>query len=60
MMIVMMIMIIMMIVTHEKYGGPYLPYVCQDGRGLMTGLWDFFQIWANSQTKKILMKLEFL
>ena len=25
-------------VTYEKYGGPYLPYVCQDGRGLMTGL----------------------
>ena len=29
------------LVTYEKYGGPYLPYVCQDGRGLMTGLWDF-------------------
>ena len=29
------------IVTYEKYGGPYLPYVCQDGRGLMTGYGTF-------------------
>ena len=25
-------------VTFEKYGGPYLPYVCQDGRGCSPNL----------------------
>ena len=28
-------------VNEGHRGGPYLPYVCQDGRGLMTGYGTF-------------------
>ena len=39
-------------VTYEKYGGPYLPYVCQDGRGLMTGLWDFLSKFGQTHKQE--------
>ena len=38
--------------TYEKYGGPYLPYVCQDGRGLMTGLWDFLSKFGQTHKQE--------
>ena len=39
-------------VTYEKYDGPYLPYVCQDGRGLMTGLWDFLSKFGQTHKQE--------
>ena len=39
-------------VTYERYGGPYLPYVCQDGRGLMTGLWDFLSKFGQTHKQE--------
>ena len=39
-------------VTYEKYGGPYSPYVCQDGRGLMTGLWDFLSKFGQTHKQE--------
>ena len=39
-------------VTYEKYGGPYLPYVFQDGRGLMTGLWDFLSKFGQTHKQE--------
>ena len=39
-------------VTYEKYGGPYLPYVCQEGRGLMTGLWDFLSKFGQTHKQE--------
>ena len=41
-----------LIVTYEKYGGPYLPYVCQDGRGLVTGLWDFLSKFGQTHKQE--------